>query len=128
MHGNLMNDKEFGSLKLLKLKYRMGYQMIQTFFRIGSPQEIRFPVFNLYKFQKFENGIPESCRLHWNLMNEEEFGSLKLLKLKDRRGGSNNSDFLQNWFSPKIWSPLFNLWKFEKSQKVLHNHVEYIEI
>ena len=101
-----MNDKEFGSLKLLKLKYRIGYQMIQTFFRIGSPQEIRFPVFNLYKFQKFENGIPESCRLHWNLMNEEEFGSLKLLKLKDRRGDQTIQIFYRIG-SPQKSGPLF---------------------
>ena len=40
MHWNLMNDKEFGSLKLLKLKYRREDQIIQTFFRIGSPQKL----------------------------------------------------------------------------------------
>ena len=34
-------------------------------------------------------------------MNDEEFGSRKLLKLKYRRGGPNNSDILQNW-SPLV--------------------------
>ena len=86
MHWNLMNDEEFGSLKLLKLKYRRGYQIIQPFCRIGSPQEIRSPLCNLWKFQKSEKGTNESRRMHWNLMNDEEFGSLKLLKLKYRRG------------------------------------------
>ena len=33
-----MNDEEFGSKKLLKLKYRRGDQIIQTFGKIGSPQ------------------------------------------------------------------------------------------
>ena len=28
----------------------------------------------------------------------------------------NNSDSLQNWFSPEIYSPIFNLWKFSKSE------------
>ena len=50
-------------------------------------------------------------------MYDKEFGSLKLLKLKYRRGGPNNSDFLQNWFPPEIRSPIFNLQKFQKSQK-----------
>ena len=52
MHWNLMDDEEFGSLKLLKLKYRMGDQMIQTFFSIGSPHRLGSPLFNLKKFEK----------------------------------------------------------------------------
>ena len=43
MHGNLINDEEFGSLKVLKLKYRRGNQIIKTFLRIGSAKEVRFP-------------------------------------------------------------------------------------
>ena len=73
-----MNDEEFGSLKLLKLKYRRGNQIIQLFCRIASPQEIRSPLFNLQKFQKSEKSIPESCRMYWNLINDEEFGSLNV--------------------------------------------------
>ena len=38
MNENLMNDEEPGSIKLLKLKYSRGDQVIQTFSRIGSPQ------------------------------------------------------------------------------------------
>ena len=49
-----MNDKEFGSRKLLKLKYRSGEQIIKTFYKIGSPPEIRSPLFNLQKFQDSE--------------------------------------------------------------------------
>ena len=41
MHWNLMNEKEIGSSKLLKLKYRGGYEIIETFCRIGSPQKLR---------------------------------------------------------------------------------------
>ena len=33
-----MNDEEFGSIELLRLKYRKGDQIIQTFSKIGSPQ------------------------------------------------------------------------------------------
>ena len=49
-------------------------------------------------------------------MNDEEFESLKVSKLKYRRGGPNNSDFLQNWFAPEIWSLLINLKKFQKPE------------
>ena len=43
MHSNLMTDDEFGSIKLLKLKYRSGDQIIQTFCKIGSPQKVGLP-------------------------------------------------------------------------------------
>ena len=35
-----MNDEEFGSRKLLKLKYRRTDQIIETFCKIGSPQKL----------------------------------------------------------------------------------------
>ena len=35
-----MNDEEFRSLKLLKLKYRRVHQIIQPFCIIGSPQKL----------------------------------------------------------------------------------------
>ena len=38
-----MNDEEIGLLKLLKLKYRRGDQIIQPFCKTGSPQEISPP-------------------------------------------------------------------------------------
>ena len=44
MHWNLINDEEFGSIKLLKLKYKKGDQIIQSFFKIGSPQKLAPPL------------------------------------------------------------------------------------
>ena len=38
-----MNDEEFGSIELLKLKYRRWDQIIQTFCKIGSPQNLGVP-------------------------------------------------------------------------------------
>ena len=35
-----MNDEEIGSLELLRLKYRRGDQIIQTFCKIGSTQKL----------------------------------------------------------------------------------------
>ena len=40
-----MNDEEFGSRKLLKLKYRRGEQIIQKFWKIGSTQKLGRPFF-----------------------------------------------------------------------------------
>ena len=35
-----MNGEEFGSIEILKLKYSVGDQIIQTFCRIGSHQKL----------------------------------------------------------------------------------------
>ena len=88
-----MNDDKFEAIKLLKFKYRMGDQ-VNHFLQNWFPVEIRSPCFNLDKFQDSEKSSPESCTMHWDLMNDDEFGSIKLLKFKYRSGGPNNSDFL----------------------------------
>ena len=46
------------------------------------PPEIRSPLFNLYKFENPERSTPESYKMHWKLINGEEFGSKKLSKLE----------------------------------------------
>ena len=116
-HWNLMNDKEYGSFKFLKLKYRRVDQIIQPFCKSGSPQEIRFSLFNLKKFEKNEKNTAESCRMHWNLMNDDEFGSFKLLKFKYRRGDQIIQLFYRIGSPQEIRSPLFNLRKFQKPEK-----------
>ena len=50
------------------------------------PPGIRSPLFKLQKFEKPEKSTPESCRIHWNDMNNEEFGSIELLRSIYRRG------------------------------------------
>ena len=50
-----MNDKEFQSLNFFKLKYRSDDQIIQRFFRIGSPKKLGPPsliFWNLNTFRK----------------------------------------------------------------------------
>ena len=117
MHWNLLDDEEFGSLKLLKWKYRRGHQIIQPLCRIGSPQEISSPIFNLRKFEKTEKSTAESCRMHWNLLDHKEFGSLKFLKLKYRRGDQIIQQFCRIGSPQEIRYPLFNLRKYEKNEK-----------
>ena len=116
-HWNLLDDEEFGSLKFLKLKYRRGDQIIQPFWRIGSPQEISCPLFNLRKFEKTEKSTAESCRMHWNLLDDEKFGWLKFLKLNYRRGDQIIKPFCRIGSPQEISFPLFNLRKFEKTEK-----------
>ena len=66
--------------------------------------------------------------MHWNLLNDEEFGSLKFLKLKYRRGDQRIQPFWRIG-SPKKLGPPSLIWEnFKKLTKVLLNHVECIEI
>ena len=117
MHWNLMNDEEFGSSNFLKLKERTRDQIIQPFWRIGYPEEIRSTLFILTKFQKVEKSTAESFRMHWNVMNDEEFGSFKFLKLKHRGGDQIIQPFCRIGSPEEIRSPLFNLTKFQKPEK-----------
>ena len=64
MNRNVMNEQELDSLKLLKVKYRKGNDIIQPFPRINSPQEIRSFVLTLRKYWKTEKGTFASCRRH----------------------------------------------------------------
>ena len=117
IYWNIMNDEQFGFFKLLKLKYRRGDEIIQLFCKIASPEELTFRVFNLMSFQKAEKGTAERSKRHWNVMNGNEFGSFKLLKLKYRRGDQIIQPFWRIGTPQEIRSPLFNLRKFRKAGK-----------
>ena len=92
------------------------------------PQEIRSPLFHLRKFKKNDKSTAESCRMHWNLLNDQEFGSLKFLKLKYRRGDQMIRPFCRIGSPKKLGPPSFIWENFKKMTKVLLNHVECIEI
>ena len=83
---NLVNDEEFGSIEILRLKYRRGDQIILTFCKIRSSQKLHLPIFNLQKLQDSEKSSSDSCRNDSNLMNDEEYGSIELPTLKYRKG------------------------------------------
>ena len=102
---------------MFKIEPRKREQIIQPFCRIGSPQEFRSPYFSLTKFSKIDKSTAESCRMHWNLMNDEEFGSLKCLKLKKKRGDQIIQPFCRIGSPQEISSPLFTLRKFSKKDK-----------
>ena len=97
--------QKFGSFKCLTLKYRREDQKIQPFCRVGSPQEIRSPLFNLSKFWKPQKSIAELYRMHLNLMNDKKFGSFKCLMLKYRRGEQIIQSFCRIGSLQEIRSP-----------------------
>ena len=82
---NQINDKEFRSSKCLKFKYRRGDQIIHLSAELFPPKKLGSPSLIWGNFQKLRN-TTESCRMHWNEMIDEEFGSSKFLKRKYRRG------------------------------------------
>ena len=59
-----MNDKEFGSIKLSKVKYRRGDQIIHLFFIIVYSQEIKPPQL-IQLFRKI--GFPPDQADLWKL-------------------------------------------------------------
>ena len=129
-------------------KYRRGDQIIQTFYRIGSPQKLGPPSLICRNVKSLTKKSSESYRTHGNLMNDKEFGSLKVLKLKYRRGDQIIQLFFRSaWFLPRNeapsiqaiqlfckigfpphpWKlgPLVNLRQFQKSGEKYLNQVKY---
>ena len=92
------------------------------------PPEIRSPLFYFQKFQDSEKSTPESCTIHWNSMNDEEFGSIELLRLKYRREDQIIQTFCKIG-SPQKLGPLSLISRnFKALRKVLLNHAEYTEM
>ena len=90
--------------------------------------EIRSPIFNLNKFQDTEKSNPISCRMHWNLMNGDEFGSIKLLKLKYKKADPIIQTFCKIGSPQKLGPPSLICRNFKTLQEVLLNHAECIEL
>ena len=110
MHWNLMNDEEFGSFKFLKLANLQNWL---------TPKKLGPLPYNLRKFQKTEKRSAESCRIHWYLsLNDNEFGTLKFLKLKYRKGDQIVQLFRIISSPQETRSPLFNLGAFQKTEKI----------
>ena len=90
--------------------------------------EISSPLFNLYKFMDSSKSTPESCRIHWNLMNDQEIWSRKLLKLKYRRGEQIIQTFCKIGSPQKLVPPSLIWGNFRIVRKVFLIHVEWTEI
>ena len=114
--------------KTFKIQIQKGGPNNSDFLQNWFPPEIWYRIFNLEKFQDSEKSTPESCRMHWNLMNEEEIVSIKLLKLKYWRGDQIIQTFFKIGSPQKLGPPSLICKHFKTLRKVLLNHAECIEI
>ena len=67
-----MNYEEFGSKKLLKLKYRSGDQIIQTLWKIGSPQKLGLPSLICRNFETLPKVLlnhANNIEMQWTMKN-----------------------------------------------------------
>ena len=92
------------------------------------PREIRSPLFNLDKFQNPERCTPESYEMHWNLINDEEFRSKKLLKLENRRRNQIIQTFCKIVSPQKLGPPSLIFRNFKILRKIFLIHEEWSEI
>ena len=113
--------------KTFKIEIQMGGPNNSDFLQNWFPPEIRSPIFNLWKFQKSVKSTPESCRMHWNLMNDKEFGSRKLFKLKYRRGDQIIQTFSKIGSPQKLGPPSLICRNLKTLREVLLNHTKCIE-
>ena len=90
--------------------------------------EIKSSLFNLKKFKDSEKTTLESCKTHWNLMNDKKFGTLKPLKLKYRRGDQIIQTFCKIGSNQNLVPPSLICRNFKTVRKLLLNHAECIEI
>ena len=151
MHWNLMNDKEFGSRKVLKLKYRKGDQIVQTFCKIGSSEKLGPPSLIWRNFNTLTKKIVQIIQSTWKSNEWRRIWLFGSFKIEIQKRGPNNSIvlqkclvppkksspldwkksvILQNWFptsSLEIGSHLISEAISEKWRKVSTlNHIKYI--
>ena len=115
-----MNDLEFSCFKFLKLKCRQerpNNSAGSCSVELVVPQEIRSPLLNLRKSWTTVKRTAESCRMHLNLVNDAKFGSLKFLKLKNRKRDQISQPFCRISSPQGIRSSLLKLMKFWKPKK-----------
>ena len=89
------------------------------------PPEISSPLFNSSKFQDSSKSTPDSCRMHWNVMNVEEFGSRKLLKLKNRRADQIIQTFCKIGSPQKLHPPPLTCRNLGTLSKIFLIHAEW---
>ena len=92
------------------------------------PPEIRSPLLNLYKFENPERSTRESYKMHWKLINCEEFESKKLLKFKYRRGDQIIQTFCKIGSHQKLDPPSLICRNFKTVRKSFLIHAEWTEI
>ena len=90
--------------------------------------EIRSTLLNLYKFQNHDKSTPESRRMHWSLINDEDFWYIKTLRLKYRTRDQIIQTFSRIVSAWKLGCSFLICRNFKTLRKILLNHAECIEI
>ena len=124
MHWNLTNDEEFGFFKFLNMKYRRGNQLTSA--ELIPNKKLGRSSLIWRNLKKLRKSTSESCKMHLNLMNDEEFVSFKFLKY--RKGEQIIQSFFRIGFPKKLCPPYLIWGSFKMLRKVLLNYVECIEI
>ena len=114
--------------KTFKIEIQKGGPNNSDFLKNCFRPEIRSTLFNLPIFQKSDKSTPESCRMHWNLMKDKDFGSIKTSRLKCRRGDQIIQTFRRIGSPQKLRLPSLICKNFRTLRKVLLNQAERIEI
>ena len=113
--------------KTFKIEIQKGGPNNSDFLQNWFPPETRSSLLNLQKFQDFEKSTPESCRMHWNLMNDAEIVSIGFLQLKYRRGDQIIQTFCKIGYLHKLGlSSLIcrNLKLWQKCAWIMQNALE----
>ena len=103
-----MTDEEFGSIELLRLKYRKGDQIIQTFCKIGSSQKLSPSSLICTNLKTLREALLNHAE-YIKMQLTTKIWIKKTFKIEIQKAGPNNSDILQNWFPPEIRTPVFDL-------------------
>ena len=105
---NALKSNEWSRIwvqKTFKIEIKKGGPNNSDFLQNWFPPESWFPLFSFYKSQKSDKNSSESCRTQWNLMNEKESASRKLLKFKYRRGDRLIKTFYKIGSAQKLGPP-----------------------
>ena len=112
----------------MKIEIQKGGPNNSDILQTWYPPEIGSPLFNFYKSEKAEKSTPESCRIHSNAMNDEEFGSIELLKFKYRKGDQLIETFCKIGSPQKLAPHSLICRNFRTLRKVFLIHAELTEI
>ena len=86
MHWNLMKKEEIVSIKLLKLKYGRGDQIIQTLCKIGSPKKWGLPSLICRNFKSLTKKIFWIIQSTWKSNKWRRIWVLKSFKIEIQKG------------------------------------------
>ena len=114
--------------KTFKIEIQKGRANNSDILQNSFPPDISSPLFNLYQFENPETSTPASYKMHWGLINDEEFRSKKLFKLENRRGDQIIQTFCNIGSPQKLGPPSLISRNFNTLKKILLIHEEWTEI